>query len=209
MRVLLLLLLLIALGVAIAPWALWAPRIRVFSWKARWRLACSFPSTAGAVFFRRGKSGIFWCTTLSSTTAPTVVQIVAGVRMDKAIVDISGFETQLNRIATPIWDTNQDIQSDGPQQLGDAQMVLLDDDGVGSDTASVARQAVKAAMVEQATGFMVVCPTVKTPIVSSKVIVFPAKIGAVNTGLTLDVQTARYTAQFAITDTIVKDAVAA
>lgn len=209
MRVLMLVLTLVLLGLAFAPWALWAPRIEALSWRARVNLALSYPRTCGAIFFRRGKSGIYFVTTLTSTTAPTVTQIVAGVKLDKALADITGFDTQLNRIATAVWDSNQDIQSDGPQQLGDASMVMIDDDGVGSDAASVARQAVKAAMVEQATGFIVICPTIKTPVATSKVLVFPVKIGAVNVGLTLDAQTARYTVQYAITDAIVKDAVAA
>lgn len=210
MRALLLLLTLTLLVLAVAPYAAFLQRgPKLFSWRARFRLAMAYPSAAGNLFFRRGKSGIFWVTTLTSTTAPTVAQIVAGVRLDKAVADISGFETQLNRIAQPTWDTNQDIQVDGPQQLGDAQLVLLDDDGAGADAASVARQAASAAMVEQASGFIVIVTQVKTPVATSKCLVFPAKIGARNAGLTLDAVSARYTVQFAITDAIVKDAVAA
>lgn len=217
MRALVIILTLLALLAAFAPVLLWSERppgrpqrrpLRLAAW-LRMR-AVLLTDELGSRFFRRGKSSWYWVTTLTSETAPTATQINAGVKLDKAIADLSGFDTQLNRISEPWWDSNVDIQTDGPQQLGDAQMVFFDDDGTGSDADSVARQAVKAAMVEQATGFLVNLPLKKgAAAAADDAIVFPAKIGAVNTDFTLDVRSARYTAQFAITGTPTKDAVVA
>jgi hypothetical protein len=89
-------------------------------------------------------------------------------------------------------------------------MTFFDDDGTGSDTNSVARQAVDAAMVEQVDGFMVNLPQKKgAAAAADAAIVFPAKLGARNVDYSLDARSARYICQFAVTGTPVKDAVVA
>lgn len=217
MRALMLLLTVVALLAAFAPVVVWSERPRgkaqrlplLTRLRIRFQLAM-LTSQVGSRFFRRGKSSWYWVTTLTSTTAPTATQINAGVPLDKAIADMSGFDTQLNRISEPWWDTNVDIQTDGPQQLGDASMTFFDDDGTGADADSTARQAVSTAMVEQATGFLVLLPQKKgAAVAANAAVVWPAKIGARNVDLTLDVRSARYIVQFAITGTPVKDAVVA
>ena len=210
MRALMILLLLGGLFAAVAPWlvatgGLDGPRFPVrLSLRDRLRLAVA-SRDVGSLFFRRGKSTWWFVTTLAVYTTPTATAVNAGTKLDKAIADLSGFETQLNRISEAWWDSNTDLQTPGPQQLGDASMTFFDDDGVGSDADSVARQAVDTAMVEGVTGFLVNAPKKKgTVAAADKVNVFPVTLGARNTDYTLEQRSARYVCQFAITGTPAK-----
>lgn len=216
MRALMLAVTLIALVLAAAPFAVRAeiPGLRADRLRGRLLLLLLVPrriayqvrlrflvyrvtGDVGALFFRRGKSTIIWAPTVADPSAPTVSEVTAGVVMDAAIAGMSGWETTLNRVNQEVWKYETDYQIDGPQQLGDAQMTLLDDDG-GSDTDEVARAAVDTAMVEQDTGYMIFFP--KTTVVAAAAVchVFPARIGARNDDLSLTAQAARYTVDFAI-----------
>lgn len=159
----------------------------------------------GLLFFRRGKSSWWYVAALTNYLTPTATAINGGTLLDKAIADLSGWDTQLNRINEPWWDSNVDIQTDGPQQLGDASFTFFDDDGTGSDANSVARQAVDTLMVEGLAGFIVNAPKKKgTVVAADKVNVWPVKLGARNTDYSLDVRSARYICQFAVTGTPAK-----
>lgn len=172
---------------------------RWVGWQFRWRVGLwKLTGDVGALFFRRGKSTIIFAPTVASGTgAPTVAECTAGVVMDAAIAGMSGWATNLNRINQEVWKYVTDYQIEGPQQLGEAQMILLADDG-GSSADETERAAVKTAMVEGATGFMLFSPSTRTIAAGVKVHNFPVKIGAVNDDLSMTTQAARYTVDFAV-----------
>lgn len=159
----------------------------------------------GELFFRRGKSNAWFLSALAGGAGPTLAEITAGVELSAAIAGMQGWETTLNRIQQPVLKYAQDYQVDGPQQFGDAQMTFLDDDGTGSGADITARAAVSTAMVEQATGWVVLSPRKLTPIAGTKVHVFPSKIGARNDAFSLDAELARYVIDWAITGAARKD----
>lgn len=162
------------------------------------------------LFFRRGKSGAIFVPTIGNKAAPTVAEIGAGTQVSKAVAAINGFETTLNRINQGVMAYSEELQIDGPQTFADASMVLLEDDGTGSDGDSTARVAARTALVEGATGYMVLSPTKTGALVAAdKCEVWPIKIGAVNRSWALETEVARYTAQYAITATPAKAAVVA
>lgn len=162
------------------------------------------------LFFRRGKSGAIFVPTIADKAAPTVSEITAGTAIGRAVATITGFETSLNRINQAVMAYSQELQVDGPQTFTDASMVLLEDDGTGSDADSVERTAAYTALVEGASGYIVLVPkTAAAPTSTTKVEVWPVKIGARNRSWSLDTETARYSVQFAISGAPNKAAVVA
>src|SRR5436305_14009746 len=111
-----------------------------------------------AVYFRRGQSYAAWVPTIASTSAgPTTTELGAGTELTAAITALSGFETSLNRINTPLMSQKEELQVDGPQTLGDATLTIIDDDGVSS-SGSAARAAARTALAEGAVGYVVAAP---------------------------------------------------
>lgn len=158
-----------------------------------------------SIFFRRGKSNATFILTMAGA-APTVAELAAGTDLSKAITAISGFDTTLNRVNTPIMDYSQEAQTEGPQQFSDASMTLIEDDGTAAQD-STARTAAYAAMAEGTSGYMILAPRKRgTPAAADKVEIWPVKVGARNRDWSLEGQPARYTVQFAITGSPVKDA---
>lgn len=174
------------------------PRHLAAQLRFRWALF-RVTGDLGALYFRRGKSNAWFLPTVAGAAGPTLAEITAGTELGAAIAGMQGWETSLNRIQQAVLKYATDYQVDGPQQFGDAQMTFLDDDGVGSDTDSTARQAVSTVMVEQGTGFVCLSPKVLAPIAATKVHLFPVKIGARNDTFSLDNEPARYVCDFAIT----------
>lgn len=159
-------------------------------------------------FFRRGVSGAWFVPTISSTSAPTAVEIAAGTELSAAVTAIENFETATSRISQPVLKYRVNPQIDGEQTFGDASMTLLEDDGVsGTDSAALA--AAYTALADQVTGFIVLSPTSAAPAASDKVEVWPVKVGANNRQWTLDNEMAKYQVAFAVTDVPVKSATVA
>lgn len=160
-------------------------------------------------FFRRGSSAAHFVPTISNTAAPTVAQITAGVDISAAIASITGFETAPNRITDAVMKYAQEQQTTGPLTPQDASMILLEDDGTGSDSDSTDRQDAYDALEEGATGYIVFFPN-HTGITATKdAEVWPVEVSARNRSWSLDTETARYNVAFAITGSAVKDAVIA
>lgn len=161
------------------------------------------------MFFRRGKSGCIVCPTVADLAAPTVAELAAGTPIGRAVNTISGFETSLNRINTAVMAHAQELQTDGPQTFADASMVLIEDDGTGSDDDSVERQDAYDALIDGTTAVLVFIPKATSATTGTEVETWPVKVGARNRSWSLDAETARYTAQFAITGAPEKAAVVA
>jgi hypothetical protein len=154
-----------------------------------------------SVYFRRGQSAAFVVPTISSTSAgPTVAELGAGVDITAAVTALGGFETSLNRINTPLMSQKEELQVDGPQTLGDATVTIIDDDGVTSSGSTI-RAGARTALAASTVGYLVIAPDKLTPVVGTKVDVWPMKVGALNRDLSLDAQLARSVAQLAITAT--------
>lgn len=184
----------------------WSGRLHLVRAGLRFRLAL-FRATGdlGSLYFRRGKSNAFFLLTIAGAAGPTLAEITAGTELSAAVGGMSGWETSLNRVNQPVLKYVQDYQVPGPQQYGDAQMTFIDDDGLGSDTDSTARQAVSTAMVVNTTGFIVLSPKKLVPIAGTKVHVFPVLVGARNDAFTLDAELAKYVVDFAISGAARKD----
>lgn len=149
-----------------------------------------------SLFMRRGKSATYFVPTIANTAAPTVAEITAGVDLSAAVAALNGFETSQNRINQVVQKYRSEQQIAGPEQFPDVSIVLVEDDGTGSDADSVARQAAQAAVVEDATGYVVLLRSSSTPIAAGKCDVYTVSTGAVNPSYSLDAEPARYTANY-------------
>jgi hypothetical protein len=151
------------------------------------------------LYFRRGQSAARWLPTVASTTAgPTLAEYTAGVDLTPAITAIAGLETSLNRINTAVMNAREELQTNGPQTLGDATLTILDDDGTVA-SGSTQRTAARTALAENANGYVFVLPHKVTATTGDKGDLFPALVGAVNRDYSLDAQLARSVVQLAIT----------
>lgn len=184
------------------PWA------RNLPWRQRLRIALQ-TADAGIVFFRRGRSSAWFVSALASESSPSAATINAGTHLSAAVADITGFATELNRVEVPVLKYATAPQVDGPQTLGDATLVLIEDDGTGSDSDSTDRVNAFTALAEAVTGFIVLFPTTQTPVSGAKCEVWPIRVGARNRSWALDVEGARYSCQLAITKVPTKNAVCA
>lgn len=161
------------------------------------------------MFFRRGKSAAIYCPTIADPAAPTSAEITAGVDISRAVNSITGFETSPNRINTAVMAHAQELQSNGPTTPQDASMVLIEDDGSGSDDDSTARQDAYDTLEDDVTGYIVFVPKGTSAPATTSVEVWPISVAARNRSWSLDTETARYNVAFSISGVAVKDAVVA
>lgn len=160
-------------------------------------------------FFRRGSSAAYLVPTIADPANPTVAEITAGQELSAAIVTISGFETSPNRINDAVMKYAQEQQTTGPTTPQDASMVLLEDNGTGSDADSVVRQDAYDALVDGATGYIVFFPNHQDITATKDAEVWPVEVSARNRDWSLDTQTSRYNVAFSITGSADKNAVIA
>ena len=147
-------------------------------------------------YFRRGRSKALLVPTIADQDHPTVAELGAGTDLSAAVTAIAGFDTSTSRISQAVLAHKQNVQIDGEQTFGDATITLLEDDGTsGGDSVAIA--AAYTALVEDATGYIVLAPT--STAATKKVEVWPVKIGAKNRQWSLDNEMAKYAVAFAIT----------
>jgi hypothetical protein len=158
-----------------------------------------------SLFFRRGQAGAWWIPTIALPL--NIAEITAGQELHTAFAGVTGFDTQLNRINTPVLKYRRELQLDGPETFGDATITFIEDDGTGSDQDSVDRNDISDVMVEGASGYIVFHPNKQTLVASDIVEIWPVKIGARNRTWSLDAEASRYVVQFAITGDPDKEAV--
>ena len=159
------------------------------------------------MFFRRGTTGVRFVPTIAAIAAPTAAEITAGTDLGPAIAAMDGFETKLNRINQPLLKYKQEVQIDGPQQFGDAKLTLIEDDGTGATGDDLARKTIYTALPEQSTGFIVINSTGQTFVATTKVEVWPVRIGSKNRDFSLGTEPGRYICELAITGAQEKNAV--
>lgn len=160
-------------------------------------------------FFRRGKSGAILVPTISNTSAPTVAELTAGTPISAAVIGLTGFETALNRVNTPVMKYATELQTRGPKTLGEASITLMEDDGTGSDADSTERQDAFDALEEDSAYYLVLIPNKTTAPAATVVEIWKIQSGGQNRDWSLGADTARYTVPVAITAQPVKDAVVA
>src|SRR3954471_21382689 len=104
---------------------------------------------------RRGKAKYYFVPTLTSLTNPSIAEINAGTYLGKALRTMTGFETNTSRISEAVMHSMVSPQITGEQTFGDAQMVLLEDDGTTTDPDSSDLAAAYAALADGALGYIV------------------------------------------------------
>jgi hypothetical protein len=159
-------------------------------------------------FTRRGKSKIYWVLTLATPATPSVAEITAGQYLGTGLREMNNFETNTSRISEPVMDRKQNPQIDGEQTFGDANMVLLEDDGTTTDPDNVNLAAAYAALSDGAQGYVVAIPSGGV-VATKKCEVWPCSIGANNRRWSTDNEFAKYGVSFAVLSAPNKNAVIA
>lgn len=144
---------------------------------------------------RRGKAKIYFVPTLTSLTNPSIAEIEDGTYLGKGLRTMQGFETQVSRISEAVMDSMISPQITGEQTFGDAQMVLLEDDGDTTDPDQADLAAAYEALIDGAVGHVVAAPYGLTA--AKKAEVWSIVIGANNRNWTTDNEMAKYTVSFA------------
>jgi hypothetical protein len=135
-----------------------------------------------SMFFWRGVGEVLYVATIANTSAPTASEIAAGVVISAGLNGVSGFETTVNRVGVPVLASDTDIQVNGPAQFGDSNLVLVEDNGVGSDADDVLRRTAITTLAKDTTGYLVFCRTKKKAamLAGIKVDVFAGYVGGNN-----------------------------
>lgn len=146
-----------------------------------------------SMFFWRGTGEALYVATIANPAAPTASEIAAGVVLSAGLTSVSGFETSINRVQIPVLASSTDIQMNGPDQFGDSQLGLVEDNGVGSDADDVLRRTAITTLAKDTSGYIVFCRTKKKAamIAAVKVDVFPGYVGGNNKDWSLDASATR------------------
>lgn len=149
-----------------------------------------------SMFMRRGKSATFIVPTIANTDSPTVAEVTAGTNISGAVAQINGFETSQARINQAVQKYRTEQQIAGPETFPDANLVLLEDDGTGSDEDSLERQEAQTVVIEDASFHVVLLRNATEPVANAVADIYTVSVGAVNPSWSLDAEPARYTANF-------------
>lgn len=147
-----------------------------------------------ALFVQKEKEEWWFVTTLSSTTSPTAVQINAGTRITDDIRSVSGFTAETTFVDVPTMKGGRAPKLAGGQVNADSTLTM-------AEHSTYATNTVKQALVEGATGYIVInrYGPKGNVAAAAKVDVFPVTIGGNNRTHTVDDAPAEYTVSFGIT----------
>lgn len=147
-----------------------------------------------ARYFARGLSKVYWVTTISSLSAPTVAEITAGVNLtpgtEESIAEITGFDFQQNPIGVPDFSGTFDAQIGGPDTTGNSSLTFYD---------TTTTRTVRTALAKGTSGFLVFMDLGFTA--TKKAEVWPAQSLGTNQMRTLGAEAAKFQVPFAITAT--------
>ncbi len=141
-----------------------------------------------ALFFRRGKSRLYFVPTIANQNSVTATELAAGRDLGPTLSDISGFQLTNSPIGTPNLADTFTSQIDGEDTTADSTLTLYDD-----DTAT----AIRVALAKGANGFIVMGPYGSTS--GKRAEVWPVRSTGVNDEWTTGNDPARYVVGFAIT----------
>ena len=143
-----------------------------------------------ARFFRRGVSKIRWITAPSNPAAPTLAEVNAGVALDAALADISGFEFANTPIPVPDLASTFTATIPGEDTTQNPTMTFYDDDTTTT---------IRTALAKGNAGYVIFAPY---GIANTKrAEIWPAKVTGYNDAWTAANEAAKATAGFAITST--------
>lgn len=97
-------------------------------------------------FFRRGKTRVYFCTTITAPTGPAAAEINAGTQLTANVNDMAGFSYTTNQIPTPALDNPFTPSIGGPQVTDDSSITIY------LDSAS---NPLRTTLALGATGFIV------------------------------------------------------
>lgn len=143
-----------------------------------------------ARFNRRGKSKIYWVPTIASLVAPTLAEINAGTDLSVDLFEVNGFEYNGSRIPTPTLADNFTAQITGEDTVGEPNLVFHDQDNSST---------IRTALAKDAAGYIVRMPYGKTA--TKRAEVWPSTSQGVNDQYTTANESAKFTAQIAVTAT--------
>jgi hypothetical protein len=75
-------------------------------------------------FFRRGKTRVYFCTSISNPAAPTAAEINAGTNLSANVNDMAGFSYSTNQLPTPALDSAFTPSIGGPQVTDDSSITI-------------------------------------------------------------------------------------
>lgn len=146
-------------------------------------------------FMRKGTIKVFFVTTIAAPPAVTATEVNAGTNITPEIAEMNGFTFSNNPIMTPDMDSRFVTQVPGEDTAEASNVVMYERTG-GSDT-------LKAALVKDATGYIVIFPTGiagASPAAADKAEVWPVTISSNVRRYTAGNEAAQYQVNFAVTD---------
>jgi hypothetical protein len=129
---------------------------------------------------------------ISSQAAPTVAELAAGTDITNDIMAVTGFDAKAAFIDVPTMQGGVTAKITGRQTSGDSSLTF-------AEHTTFAANTIKAALAYGTSGFIVISRYTKTPIATSKVDVYPVKIGGNNRLRTADDAPAQYVVDFGVT----------
>ena len=154
-----------------------------------------------ARFMRKGKTRVYFLTTLTVPTAPTAAEVIAGVSLGQHMAEMSGFMFSNNPIMTPELQNAFVSQIPGEDATEASGMVLYQDPAVAS-------QARRAALVKGAVGYVVIFSAGlagSTPAVADKCDIWPVTVSSNSKQYTVENEAAKYEVKFAMTSPPTED----
>lgn len=145
-------------------------------------------------FMRKGTTKVFFVATVAAAPAITASEVNAGINCTPQIMEMNGFTFANNPISTPDMDSRFVTQVPGEDTAETSNLVMYERKG-GSDT-------IKAALVKDATGYLVIFPTGiagASPAAADKAEAWPVTISSNVRRYTAGNEAAQYQANFAIT----------
>src|ERR671926_803362 len=127
-------------------------------------------------YFRRGTTKFRFAPTIANLKAPTRAEITAGVAM-RNITGVSGFAITRSFIGTPTLDSDFTSNIPGERSAGESSLTFRDD-------RDAATAAIRTALPEGTTGYMIYMPEGDVP--GRRCEVWPVTSGGVNDQVSLD-----------------------
>src|SRR5712672_369961 len=150
-----------------------------------------------ARYFLRGRTTVYFVTSIAATTAPTSTEInTGGTNLKGDLCDFNGFLLSNDQIDTPDLATSFDSKIDGRDQVGDSSLTFYDSDA-GTHPA-------RTAMPKGTNGFLVFAryPTPAT----KRCEVWPSRVTFVTDQWQIGQEAAKFQIGYAVTSVPIQNA---
>lgn len=127
------------------------------------------PIAAPSKYINPGTTKYYFCSTISSKTAPTRSELNAGTDLTRAVMELEGFSTTTNQVETPDGDTRYTSTIPGRISAEDSSITFYADE-TGTDA--------RALMPRDTNGFIVILDGGDTA--GRKMNVYPVRVGSVS-----------------------------